>query len=184
MRSGLSVVGFAAVLAASCASSPDAVAWNDLHVDVPEGWHVSENDPGKLSLANAPLGRESSADDLEAAIFFTVEESPSLEPWREIVAERDGEVEEDTGINLAGVDADRIVFTTPGNGTPMREMVVVVPARDLVILLQPVVLRESTEGPAIFDRYRPVFEDVLSSITWQGQQPVGAFAPVPVTARR
>ena len=148
---------------AACGTGDGPVQWRDLTVEVPEGWVVAERDDQKLSIANAEFG-PGQAEELEAAVFLTHEPGTSIDDWRSLVAERDGEVETDDAITVGGAPASRLVFRHDANGTPLREMVVVVPSRDVVMLFQPIVLRASQDGPDTFERYRDTFDDVLAAV--------------------
>lgn len=151
------------VLLGACGASDGPVTWRELTVEVPDGWVVAERDEQKLSLANVDLG-PGQADELEAAVFVTHEPGTSIDDWRGLVAERDGTVETDDAVTVGGVPASRLVFRHDANGTPLREMVVVVPSQDVVMLFQPVVLRGSQDGPETFERYRDTFGRVLATV--------------------
>ncbi|HEX2029166.1 MAG TPA: hypothetical protein VHF25_14325 [Nitriliruptorales bacterium] len=152
-----------AALLVTCASDP-SVRWGDVTLDLPDGWVVAEEGEDRLSLATAPFGQDTPPEDLEAALFLTREPGTSAADWRGLIERIHGEVEEDRQRTVGGAPATELVFRHDGNGTPLREMAVVVPARQLVILAQPVVARGEQDGPARFDRYRATFDAVLSSI--------------------
>lgn len=147
----------------ACAPGDGSVEWRDLSVEVPDGWVVAERDDRKLSLANAEF-RSDRADELEAAVFLSHEPDGSIDRWRELVDDRGGEIETDETFELDGEPASRLVFSHDANGTLLREMVVVVPSRDLVMLFQPVVLRGSEDGPVTFERHRDRFQRLLASL--------------------
>lgn len=163
----------------ACTRGGGEVRWRELTLDVPDGWVVAERDDQKLSIANADFG-PGQAEELEAAVFLTHEPGASIDAWRGLVAEREGRVESDRPIEVGGVPANRLIFRHDANGTPVREMVVVVPSRDLVMLFQPVVLRGSVEGPATFERYRDAFEGVLGTLRFEGAG--GAESPRDLSA--
>lgn len=150
--------------------------WRGLAVDVPDGWTVGENEERSLSMANAPLGQEDSADELEAAIFFTFEPSTTADDWRELVAQRAGRIDEDETIEFADTEATRLVFTMVSGGGEVREMVVVASSLNVVVLLQPVPLAGQTDGVEMFERHRDTFEEVLSSVRRTGSRGVEAVA--------
>lgn len=97
-------------------------------------------------------------------MFFTHERDPTAAAWRQLVSEQRGRIEEDDEVTVDAEHASRIVFTNPALGTPLREMVLVVPDRDLVVLFQPIVPRGSQNGPDVFDSYRGTFETLISSV--------------------
>lgn len=151
---------------AACAPDGGRVGWRDLSLEVPDGWVVAERDDRKLSLANTEFAPHR-ADELEAAIFLTHEPDGSIDRWRELAGERDGDIEADGTLELDGEPASRLVFSHDANGTLLREMVVVVPSRDLVMLFQPVVPRGSRDGPDTFERHRERFQQVLASLRFE-----------------
>lgn len=151
---------------AACAPDAGRVEWRDLSLEVPDGWVVAERDDQKLSLANTEFGPDR-ADELEAAIFLTHEPDGSIDRWRQLAGERDGDIEVDGTLELDGEPASRLVFSHDANGTLLREKVVVVPSRDLVMLFQPVVPRGSRDGPDTFERHRERFEQVLASLRFE-----------------
>lgn len=152
-----------AALLVSCPSD-SSVRWRDVTLEVPDGWVVAEQGEDRLSLATAPFGEDTPPEDLEAALFLTREPGASVVDWRQLIEGIHGEVEEDRQRTVGGAPATELVFRHDGNGTPLREMAVVVPARQLVILAQPVVARGEQDGPARFDRHRATFDAVLGSI--------------------
>ncbi len=161
------------VLAASlagCGQTED-VRWRDVTLQLPSGWVVNEIDHSRLSIANAPFPDLDTpvpppdfASDLQAAVFFTHEPHATAAAWRGLVTEQRGSLEEDARLMVDGAPATRLVFTYDANGTLTREMVVLVPARELVGLFQPIAPRFSQEGPAVFDRYRPTFDAIVESM--------------------
>lgn len=150
----------------ACATDGGRAEWRALSLEVPDGWVVAERDDQKLSLANTEFGPDR-ADELEAAIFLTHEPDGSIDRWRELADDRDGEIETDDTFELDGEPASLLVFSHDANGTLLREMVVVVPSRDLVMLFQPVVPRNSRDGPDTFERHRERFEQVLASLRFE-----------------
>lgn len=150
----------------ACAPDDGRVEWRDLSLEVPDGWVVAERDDRKLSLANTEFGPDR-ADELEAAVFLSHEPDGSIDRWRELADDRGGEIETDGTLELDGEPASRLVFSHDANGTLLREMVVIVPSRDIVMLFQPVVLRGSEDGPATFERHRDRFEQLLASLRFE-----------------
>lgn len=155
----------AVLVAAACASDGGTVRWRDLRLDVPDGWLVTERNGTALSLADAPF-HEEAADELSAAVFLRHEPATDAADWRRFVGEQGGELEVDEPVTVGGAPGTRLVFTYDANGTVLTEMVVVVPSRDLVVLLQPVVARGSRDGPATFASHRGTFERLLASVVF------------------
>lgn len=138
---------------------------------LPPGWVVAEIDTFKLSLATAPFGAPDATTpppglgrELQAAVFFTHERDPTPDAWRQLVGEQRGVIDEDVEVTVDKERGTRIVFSNPALGTPLREMVIVLPDRDLVVLFQPIVARGAQNGPEVFDRYRVTFDTIVSSI--------------------
>lgn len=173
----MTLLTVAALLVACAPGAPDGpVAWRGLAVQVPDGWTVGENEERVLSLGNAPLGQEDSADELEAAIFFTFEPSTTADDWRELIAQRAGRIDEDETIEFADTEATRLVFTMVSGAGEVREMVVVASSLNVVVLLQPVPLAGQTDGVEMFERHRDTFEAVLASVRRTGSRGVEAVA--------
>lgn len=139
--------------------------WRDLHVTLPPGWSVFEDEPTRFSVADGTLGEEGDRGSAEAAAFFTHEPQSRPDAWRELVdGALGGTLERDETLRVGGLPATRLVFSHESNGLAMREMVVLVPSRELVILMQPIVIRSQRDGPEVFDAHLPEFEALLSSI--------------------
>lgn len=165
------------VLLAACASGsgggPGPLAWRDLDLVVPDGWLVLDQRPDLLLLANRdlraddieatpnlPLDRD--ANDVVAAQFTT--DPTSADAWRNLVRSEDGEIEADQQVQVGGVPATALTFRWTTNGVDTRERVVVVPSRQLVILLQPVPVQGQTTGPEVYLDHAEEFEALLASI--------------------
>ncbi len=165
---------------AGCGQAKD-VRWRDVTLELPSDWVVNELDHSRLSIANAPFPDLDTpvpppdfASNLQAAVFFTHEPHATAAAWRDLVAEQHGSLDEDVRLMIDGAPATRLVFTYDANGTLTREMVVLVPARELVGLFQPVTPRFSQEGPAVFDRYRPTFDAIVESMVFGAPLRAGA----------
>jgi hypothetical protein len=161
-----------AVLVGCGGGGEDEVRWRDLTVAVPEGWVVFEEEPTRLSLANEPLGAQFAEEDRPTgdvvAVFLTHRPGAAPGPWRDQIEASGATLEVDEAIEVGGVPATRLQFLTPAAaGTAeTRELVVVVPSREVELLAQPVPLPGSADGPATFDRALGTFEDLLDSIRW------------------
>ncbi|MFN2557820.1 MAG: hypothetical protein ABR592_13330 [Nitriliruptorales bacterium] len=153
-----------------CGQAED-VRWRDVTLELPSGWVVNELDHSRLSIANARFPDLDASvpppnfpSDLQAAVFFTHEPNATAAAWRALVAEQHGTLDEDIQFRIDGAPATRLVFTYDANGTLTREMVVLIPARELVGLFQPITPRFSQDGPALFDQYRPMFDGIVESM--------------------
>lgn len=161
---GLLLAPLLAGLGAACGSS-GPITWRGMTVERPEGWVVDENSPGALTLANAPLASPGDPGDREAAVYFMHQRGATPGDWRGLVAERPtARIEEEDSLTLDGIPATLLVISDTSDGTPRQEMVVIIPARDVVILLQPVVVAGSDRAPALFAAHRATFEALLASI--------------------
>lgn len=170
------VLALLVALVAACSGGPGGsgpLAWRDLDLVVPSGWQVLDQRADLLLIAN----RDLRADDIEAtpslpqdpeandavAVQFTTDPS-NADAWRSLIEQEGGEVEADRRIQVDGIPATAITFTWTTNRVPTREQVVVVPSRDLVILLQPVPVQGQQTGPDVFLRHVEEFEAILASL--------------------
>jgi len=175
-RTVLTALGLLVVTAMSAACSPgqpSEVTWRNITFQVPDGWHVFEEEQTRLSLANADIGPEAirSADDVPdedlVAIFFTFEPTTQPADWREYTEAQGATVEVDEAIQLGdGVPATRIQFDYVTGGIPLREMVVLIPSRGVVALAQPVPRPGQQDGPEVFLEFREVFDEILESASF------------------
>lgn len=170
-RSPLLVV-LLVVLAACGSSDGGAVEWRDLTLDVPDGWVVFEEEATRLSLANVPLGGEISEDERPTgdvvAMFFTHRSGVTPGEWRTQIEASGADLEVDESVEVGGVPATRLQFVTPATqgAAETRELVVVIPAREVELLAQPVPLPGSTDAPEVFERAVTTFDEVLDSVRW------------------
>lgn len=162
-----------ATLLAACGGDDRQVTWRDLSLELPDGWSVFEHEDTRLSIANVPLGDLLEGDEQPegdvVAMFFTYEGAPQPGDWRRYVQDRDAELELDEAIEIAGVPATRlqILDATGGAGqTLTRELVVVVPARGVVLLAQPVPALGDADVTAVYDRAVATFDEIIQSIAW------------------
>jgi hypothetical protein len=160
-----------AVLAGACSSSADTVRWRGLTVSLPTGWTAFEQTDTVLGIADAQLDSAGDRGARGLAVQFTHEPRTAAQDWRDLIEQEGGTLEVDEDLDLDGVPSTRLVFSWVTNGVPTREMVVVVPARGIVILLHPVVQLGETDGPQRFLDNRDVLDTILAGIN------VGA--PVP-----
>lgn len=152
---------------------PGPLAWRDLDLVVPSGWQVLDQRGDLLLIAN----RDLRADDIVAtpslpqdpdandavAVQFTTDPA-SADAWRGLVEAEGGVIESDRRIQLDGVPATAITFNWTTNDVPTREQVVIVPSRELVILLQPVPIQGQRTGPDVYLRHVEEFQEILDSL--------------------
>jgi hypothetical protein len=161
-----------AVLLGACGRGDAELRWRDLRLTVPDGWVVFEEEASRLSLANQPLGADVEEEQRPTgdlvAVFLTHRPGTTPGAWRDQIAASGATLEVDEATEVGGVPATRLQFLTPaGDGSAeTRELVVVVPAREVELLAQPVPLPGDLEAPAVFDRALPTFEELLSSFSW------------------
>ncbi len=154
-----------ALVLQACGTAGPVREWRDLELTLPEGWVVFEDEPTRFSVADGELGEDAGdRGDREAAVFLTYEPDTVPEDWRRFVTEVDGELESDEALEVGGLPATQLTFTHASNGVPMREMVVVVPSRGIVMLFQPLVVKGQTDGPERFIAHLDEFEALRSSI--------------------
>lgn len=155
-----------ALLLAACGGDGGPVRdWRDLTLTLPDGWSVEAEGETFLNLADGELGEEpGDVGTREVAAYLTHEPTTIPQDWRTFVEEVEGTLESDEAISVGGAPATKLVFSHASNGVPVREMVVVIPSRGIVMLMQPVVTQGQTDGPEVFVRHREEFELLLSSI--------------------
>ena len=171
MRRSRSVVVLVVLLILSaCGGSSDLVAWRDLTLQLPDGWTVFDDEPTRLSASNVPLGEiEGPGDRPEGdvvAVFLTHEPRTQPGDWRTYASERGAVIEVDEATEIGGLPATRIQLFDDTGDVPLRELVVLVPSRGVVLLAQPVPDVGATDGPEVFDRARDAFGEILASISW------------------
>lgn len=154
------------VLVAACGSG-SAVSWRGLELSLPQGWVVADKADTRMMLADAPLGEQAGdRGDRTVAVQLTHEPGTSVSDWRDFVAQQDGTIETDESTTVGGRPAHRLVYTFDANGIRTREMVVVVPSRSIVVLLQPVAADGQTDAPGVFLQGRGTFDDIIASISF------------------
>ena len=165
-RLAAGIVVLLAVVLAAC-GDPSQVSWRGLTLRLPDGWHTFERSTDRLSLADGQLGASpGDPGSREAEAFFTYEPETTAGDWRDFVTRVDGTMETDEQITVGGRPATRLVFRHASGDIPIREMVVVVPSRHVVVLMHPLVTRGSTDGPQKFLAHRAEFDAILDSITF------------------
>ena len=161
----------AAIVLTAC-GPPSSVTWRNVTVDVPDGWHVIEQEPSRLSLANADVGPTEVGEPAHpqpegpvVAMWFTYEPDTIPDDWRRYVDEQEATLESDDQVHLGSGDvpATRLVFSYTTNDVPTREMVVVIPSRAIVVLAQPVPRPGDTDAPDVFLDHIATFLEVLET---------------------
>ncbi len=166
------VLALLAGVLAACGGSdqPDQVEWRNIGIDLPDDWYLFEETDTRLSISNQPLGTSADPAEIAAAedvvaMFLTYEPDALPRDWREFADQQDATIETDDQLILGeDVPATRLVFAYETNGVPTREMVVVIPSRDVVILAQPVPYQDDRDGPEVFLRYVDTFMEVVESL--------------------
>lgn len=168
----LTVLALVAALLVACGGDGGDLRWRDLTLEVPGGWVVFEEEATRLSLANQPLGADVAEEDRPegdvVAVFLTHRPGVTPGAWRQQIADAGATLEVDEATEVGGVPATRLQFRTPAADglAETRELVVVVPAREVELLAQPVPLPGDTDAPEVFDRARPTFDELLGSFRW------------------
>lgn len=158
-----------AVLLSACGSGETApggvVSWRELTIDLPDGWIVLDTTEHSLVVADGP-GSTTPGErgDQEVATQFQVDPATTADDWRAFVEDEEGEMEVDREAMVGSLSGRLLQWRYTTNGIPMRERVVVVPSRDLVILQQPTPMQGETGGPDWFDRHLPEFDQLLEDI--------------------
>lgn len=168
----LTLLALVAALLAACGGDGGDLRWRDLTLTVPDGWVVFEEETTRLSLANQPLGADVAEEDRPdgdvVAVFLTHRPGVTPGAWRRQIADAGATLEVDEATEVGGVPATRLQFRTPAveGLAETRELVVVVPAREVELLAQPVPLPGDTDAPEVFDRAGPTFDELLASFRW------------------
>lgn len=168
LRRGVATLLAVLLLAVGCGPSgpvTGVVDWRGLELTTPEGWAAYEVRDTLLYLADGEPGEEpGDPGTLEVAAQLTYEPGTIPDDWRALIADEGGTIEADVRTEIDGLPARRIVFSWASNGTPSREMVVLVPSRSLVMLFQPVPVQGQTDAPEVFLDRAEEFDAILASI--------------------
>lgn len=162
------------VTACGAGNQPSSVTWRNVTLQVPDGWYVFEEEDTRLSISNRDIGPAAvrgveEGEDVDppedaVAMFFTFEPRTLPQDWREYAEQQDATVESDDQIQVGGeVPATRMVMNYVTDGIPLREMVVVIPSRNIVVLSQPVPVFRQQDGPEIFLDHVETFIEVLET---------------------
>lgn len=159
--------------ACGAGNQPSSVEWRNVTVRLPDGWYLFEEASTRLSISNQDIGPEAlrgaapSVDEPVVAMFFTYEPATQPDDWRRYVEEQGATLEVDDRLELDGeVPATRLIFLYETDGVPLREMVVVIPSRAIVVLAQPVPAIGDTTGPEVFLDHVETFVEVLENASF------------------
>lgn len=173
----------AALLLFVACSNSGIVEWRDLTLALPDGWQVTEQRDTVLTISNGDGAPElitetndgqtprSTAGDREVLAQFLVVPNTTPDSWRQLVTGDGGTIERDTPIELDGAVGTRISWLWTTNGIPIREMIIIVPGRQLEILFQPVARAGQVDAPEVFDEHIDEFEAIIGSLSFGA--PVG-----------
>ena len=141
----LLVLILAPALLVACAG-PERVDWPGARFTLPEGWEVVAQDQQRLVVADHLTAEQ------DRGVLVTFVRVPGTLPddWRQRVDERGALLESDSGVLIAGdVPATQLVLRDEVDGTPVREVLLVVASRELVISITPRVLPGDQDGPRV-----------------------------------
>jgi len=161
------------VFLTGCGGEDGPVVWRNITVDLPDGWVVFERTATTLSVANVPLGPLDSGDERPApegdvvAMFFSYEPDTLPGDWLALLEANGAELEAEQQLILANdVPATQLVYRLTDEFTDIREMVVLIPSRGVVILAQPVPLAGDPSGPDVFLAYIDTFMRIVESLSF------------------
>lgn len=123
----------APLLLVACSGS-ERVDWPGVRFTLPDGWEVLVEERERLVVA------DHRADDGERGVLVTFVTMPGTFPaeWRERIAQRGATLESDVGVLIAGdVPATQLILVDEVDGIPVREAILVVSSRELVISVLP-----------------------------------------------
>ena len=156
----LALLAVAALLVAACSGS-DRIDWPGARFDLPEGWELVAQEPDRLVLADHLVAEG------ERGVLVTFLRVPGTLPddWRTRVSERGATLESDEAVLVAGdVPATQLILLDDRDGTPVREAILVVASRGLVIAITPRVEPGEQDGPELLleslDGVRAVLDGV------------------------
>lgn len=148
---------------------PSSVTWRNITFELPEAWYLLEQTEDRLSIGNAPSmaadadARTGFAGDV-VAMHLTHEPRTLPDDWRRFVEEQDATLETDDRLTLDGeVPATRLIYSYRTADVPTREMVVVIPSREIVALALPIPAPGADDAPEVFLEHIEDFLGVLES---------------------
>jgi len=148
------------LIVAACGGSSE-VTWPGLRLQLPEGWEVLEQASDRLVLADHLV------EEGERGVLVTFLRVPGTLPddWRDTVAARGAELESDEGVLISGdIPATQLVLRDTVDGIPVREVLLVVASRGLVIAITPRLQSGELDGPELLleslDAVRALLDEV------------------------
>ena len=156
----LLVALLAPALLVAC-SGPERVDWPGARFTLPDGWEVVAEEQQRLVVADHLTAEQ------DRGVLVTFVRVPGTLPddWRQRVAERGALLESDSGILIAGdVPATQLVLLDEIDGTPVREVLLVVASRGLVISITPRVAPGEQDGPRVLLDGLDAVRDLLDTI--------------------
>lgn len=129
----------------ACSGSA-SVEWPGMRFTLPAGWEVVEERADRLVLADHLV------DAGGRGVLVTFLRVPGTLPddWRQRIAERGALLESDEGVLISGdIPATQFVLLDDFSGTPVREALLVVSSRGLVITVVPRVSAGDEDGPRL-----------------------------------
>lgn len=160
-RQGRSLGLLIAPLLVLACSGPERVEWPGARFDVPAGWELVAQERERLVLA------DHLAEQGERGVLVTFLREPGTVPddWRQRIEERGATLESDEPVLIAGdVPATQLVLRDEVGGTPVREAILVVASRGLVIAITPRVAPGEQDGPELLlgslDEVRGVLDTI------------------------
>lgn len=167
------IAGFlvASAVVVACGGQPSEANWRNMDIPIPQGWFVFEETDDRFSISNVDLASFAETGEFPdsdvVAMFFTHESATLPGDWRSLLSVRDADLETDDRLTLSDeIPATRLIYHFISADVPTREMVVLIPSREVVVLAQPVPRPGQTTGPEIFVENLEVFMDVIEGIAF------------------
>jgi hypothetical protein len=139
------LIGSLLLLAAACGSSSE-LRWASVRAELPAGWELLASSDTQLILA------DHLAADGGRGVLVTFLRAPGTLPddWRGTVADRGALLESDEAVLVAGdVPATQLILLDEVDGTRVREALLVIPSRGIVVAITPRLEVGDTDGPEL-----------------------------------
>jgi hypothetical protein len=139
------ILGALLLIAAACGASTE-LRWASVRAELPAGWEVIRSTDAQLVLADHV------ATEGERGVLITFLRAPGTLPddWRSTVTERGALLESDEPVLVAGdVPATQLILRDTVDGIPLREALLVIPSRELVVAITPRLVSGDTDGPEL-----------------------------------
>jgi hypothetical protein len=139
------MLGALLLVASACGASTE-LRWASVRAELPVGWEVIRSTDSQLLLA------DHIAADGERGVLITFLRAPGTLPddWRSTVTERGALLESDEPVLVAGdVPATQLILRDTVDGIPLREALLVIPSRELVVAITPRLEPGDTDGPEL-----------------------------------